>query len=190
MANNNDILKKYGITLPEFTGVAGSGANRLYSMNGKWYHSGQTTPEGYKIGDFNEKNNTVNMNVHGIDIPHQMNGSFVYDSNKLQTSGAESSFDKNIMHAYNNDPTSNLPDLKDKLPSVNEYAPHFMIDDIRNKAIQSGVISKENQDSFVSHEDFMNKLKTNTAEKGKTYYIPTSGGDIHKFMSTPEPDSQ
>jgi len=152
-----DILSKYGISPPpEITGIAGQGNNTLYSMNGKWYNQGQTTKEGYKIGAFDPKTNTVGMEIHGTTFPHpiKINSPTEYVS---PNEGNASSY---------------ISDHSNYLPSQEDYR-QIMLN--RNKAIFNN-----------NSKEWEEMLKKGLVKKGETHQFDDGNGGFHEFTLSPD----
>ena len=92
---------------PLWTGVAGQGNQKIYSLGGKWHSAGTTLPSGYKIiGD--DGKGTLKMSWNGLPVNVAMQGSTIqpYTPPAMPTApawmggGAMSTADEEQMKAF------------------------------------------------------------------------------------------
>ncbi len=65
-----------GQYIPMWKGSAGSGAERIYSVDGKWVKAGQALSTGHKIVGEDKSGNLV-LNYHGVPVTIGMQGSHI-----------------------------------------------------------------------------------------------------------------
>lgn len=109
---------------PLWTGVAGQGNQKIYSLGGKWYPAGTTLQSGYKIvGD--DGKGTLKMSWNGLPVNVAMQGATIQPYTPPQTfnqtpawmgGGAMSTQEEEMAGMYNpySDPTLVLQEQENR----------------------------------------------------------------------------
>jgi hypothetical protein len=200
------ILNRYGISNPpEWSGMAGQGADTMYSIGGKWMKAGQTHPSGYTVGQYDPKSKALGMSIYGVNIPVGMKSSTIQN---FET--PPDPYSDPALHLFK----GGLPDLSQQLKiqkqikemeeanklnamSLEEIAksPEYgfdkkYMDRIRKAAMGSGNMSDAQLGNIIHIEDYAKGMKDGTLKPNTNYYVPKSDGQMDVFTTSNKPDYQ
>jgi hypothetical protein len=200
------ILNRYGISNPpEWSGMAGQGADTLYSIGGKWMKAGQKHPSGYTVGQYDPKSKALGMSIHGVNIPVGMKSSTIQNFEN-----PPDPYEDPTLHLFK----GGMPALSQQLKiqkqikemeeankmnsmSLDEIAksPEYgfdkkHMDRIRKTIMGSGGMSDAQLEHLIHIEDYAKGVKNKTLKPNTNYYVPKSDGQMDVFTTRGESDYQ
>ena len=104
MPSDKPIAGQY---MPMWRGSAGSGAERIYSVDGRWLKAGQSLSNGYKVVGEDKTGNLI-LGFHGVPVTIGMQGSHITPYNPVSkpmwTGGGQmTTQEENMYNAFKNE---------------------------------------------------------------------------------------
>jgi hypothetical protein len=190
MPNEKPVVGQY---MPMWRGSAGSGAERIYSVDGRWVKGGQSLSSGHKIVGEDKSGNLI-LSFQGVPVTIGMQGShikpYIEESRPIWAGqGAMTTEEENLYNASKNSDGSFNDSMGGVHSTFSESMKHYQLYYVKDrKGIDDYILKMRNKSpdyNYGTYSDYQ-KASPEKQRQGYKVYNNETGDFTDFFKLNPE----